>query len=100
MTSPFGHLPEQVSAAASGVLFVARDAEARTHHSAFVAAALADSDAAQRSGRQAAMVVGKFEMRLRLPWIVARAKSQIFIEAIRLDQLARDSSSNRDPTAT
>src|ERR1035441_3806240 len=39
----FRHLPEQVGAAASGVLFLARDAKARTHHSAGIVAALGDS---------------------------------------------------------
>src|ERR1700674_3764355 len=82
------HLPEQVGAAAGGVLFVARDAKARTHDSAFVAAALADSNAAQGSGRQAAVVVGKFEMRLGLPGIIAGTEAEILVEAIRFDELA------------
>src|SRR6266404_2335739 len=85
----FRHLPEQMGAAAGGVLFVSRDAEARTHDSTFVAAALAHSDAAQRSSGQAAVVVGKFEMRLGLPRIISGTEAQVFIEAIRLDELAR-----------
>jgi hypothetical protein len=40
------HLPEQVSAAAGGVFFVAGGAIAGAHDSAFVAAALSDADAA------------------------------------------------------
>ena len=75
---PFRHLPEQVGASAGGVLFVARGAKAGTHHSAVVAAAFADSHAAQRSGGQAAVIVGKFEMRLGLPGIVARAETEDF----------------------
>src|ERR1039458_6187786 len=85
----FRHLPEQVGAAAGGVLFVARDAEAGTHDTAGVAAALADSNAAQGSGGQAAVIVGKSEMRLGLPGIIAGAKPEIFVEAIGLDQFAR-----------
>src|ERR1019366_468431 len=85
----FRHLPEQVSAPAGGVLFIARDAEARTHDSALVAAALADSDAAQGGGRQATVVVGKFEMRLRPPGIITGTEAEIFVEAIGLDELAR-----------
>ena len=85
----FRHLPKQVGTSASGVLFIARDAEAWTHYSAFVAAALADSDAAQRSSGQAAVVVGKFKMRHGLPGIIARAEPEIFVEAIGIDQLAR-----------
>src|SRR6202171_2812875 len=78
-----------MGATAGGVLFVARNAEARTHDSAFVAAALADSDAAHGSSGQAAVVVGEFEMRLRLPGIIAGAAAKIFVQAIRLDELTR-----------
>jgi len=55
------HLPEQVGAAAGGVLFVASDAKARTHDSTFIAPTLAHSDAAQGSGGQTAVVVGKLK---------------------------------------
>src|SRR5258708_7920825 len=72
-----------------GVRLVACDAKARTHDSAFIAPALAHSNTPQRGGCQAAVVIGKFEMRLRLPRIVARSEAEIFVEAIRIDQLAR-----------
>ena len=39
-----GHFPEQVCAAASGVLLFARDAEAGAHDAAFVLAAFAYTD--------------------------------------------------------
>src|ERR1700677_1548685 len=84
-----GHFPEQVCAAASGMLFVARDAEARAHNSTFIAAAFADSHAAQRGRRQAAMVLGKFEMGFGLPRIVVGAEAEIFVQAIGFDELAR-----------
>src|SRR5208282_3024384 len=77
-----------MSAASGGMFFVACDSIARTHDSAFFAAAFAYSHAAQRGGGKAAMVVGKFEMRFWLPGIVACAQAQIFVESIGLDELA------------
>src|ERR1700694_1903062 len=78
-----------MGATARRVLFVARNSEARTHDSAFVAAALADPDAAQRSSGQTAVVVGKFKMSLGLPGIITGTEAKIFIETIRLDELTR-----------
>src|ERR1700682_1354642 len=77
-----------MGATARRVLFVARNSEARTHDSAFVAAALADPDAAQRSSGQTAVVGGKFKMSLGLPGINTGTEAQIFIEKRRLDELA------------
>ncbi len=85
----FGHLPKQVGATAGGVLFLTRDAVAWTHHSAGIVAAFADSHAAPGGRGQAAVVVGQVEVRLRLPGIVARAETQIFVEAVGIDELAR-----------
>src|ERR1039458_5738996 len=72
----FCHLPKQVSATAGGVLFFARHAIAWAHDSAGVATALADSHAAQAGSRETALILRKFEMRLWLPWIVARAEAK------------------------
>ena len=83
------HLPQQVGAAAGGVLFVAGHAKARTHYAAFIVAAFPDSDAAQSGACQAALVFGKLEMSLRLPGIVSGAQAQIFIHPIGLNYLAR-----------
>src|SRR5215467_2017115 len=70
------HLPQQVGTAASGVFFFASGAEAWTHHTAFVAAALAYSDALQSDGGEAAVVVNKLEVSFRLPGIIAGAKAE------------------------
>ncbi len=50
-------LPQQVRTAAGGVFFVVRDAVAGTHHAALLAAALADTHAAQCGVGHAAAVV-------------------------------------------
>src|SRR5579885_3425988 len=47
----FGHFPEQVSAAAGGMLLFAGGAKAGTHHATFVLAAFADSHATQAGAR-------------------------------------------------
>ena len=70
------------------MFFFASGAETRTHYSAFIVTALADSHASQRGVREAAMVFGKLEVGLRLPRFVLGAQSQIFIQLIRLDYLA------------
>ena len=82
------HLPEQVSAAAGGVFFIVGGAPTGTHHAAFFAAALANTDAAQRSVREAAMILRELEMGLRLPRCVVRAQAEIFVELVGTDQLA------------
>src|SRR6267378_3929340 len=88
-----GHLPEQVRAAAGGVLFFAGHAEAGTHHPTFVVAALPHSDAAQGGMREAAMVMGKLEMGGRLPGEGSRPCG-------RARRACRGSSSIRDPRRT
>src|SRR4051794_34172416 len=86
------HLPEQVSAAAGGMHFLASDHVAGAHGvlmtAAILAATLADADAAQRGAREAALVIGIFEVGVGLPGLVVGAESQVFIDAIRLDNLA------------
>ena len=83
------HLPQQVGAAASGVLFVAGHAKARTHYTAFIVAAFPYTYAAQSGACQAALIFGKLEMSLRLPGIVFSAQAQILIHPIGLNYLAR-----------
>ncbi len=87
-TSPLRHLPEQVSAAAGGVLFFVGGAPARAHHAAFFAAALADSDAAQRGVREAAVIEQELEVRLGLPRRVVRAEAKVLVELVGLDHFA------------
>src|SRR5712692_7610970 len=78
-----------MSASARGVLFFARDAKTRTHHSTFIAPALSHADAAQGRARQAAMVIGKLEVCWRLPWFIVRPEAKVFVQPVRLDHLAR-----------
>src|ERR1035438_2783922 len=82
------HLPEQVGAAAGGVFFVVRGAVAGAHEAAFFAAALAHSDATQRGLGQAAVVCRELEVSFRLPRSVVGAQAEVFVELVRLDQLA------------
>ena len=77
------HLPEQVSAAASGVLFFVRGALTGTHHAAFFAAAFANANAAKSRMRKAAVIQRKLEMRLGLPGRVVRTEAKIFVELVR-----------------
>src|SRR5580704_762154 len=78
------HLPEQVSAAAGGVFFVVRGAPTGTHHAAVLAmafaAAFADAHAAQRGGREAAVIVGELEAGRGLPGSVVGAEAEIGVE--------------------
>src|SRR5260370_29082983 len=85
----FGHLPKQVGAATSGVLFFASHAKAGTHHSAFELAALAHTHTAKRCLRQAAIVLGKFEMGFRLPGTMVHAQTQVLIHFVGTDQFTR-----------
>ena len=75
-----GHLPEQVGAAAGGVLLFVRHPPARAHDAAFLAAAFSDADAAQHGVGQAAVVVGKLEVGLGVPGLVVGAQAQILIQ--------------------
>src|SRR6267378_2153653 len=87
-----GHLPEQVGAAAGRVLLVASNAEAGTHDTAVVLAALSHADATQRGPGQTAMVVflilGKLKMSFRFPGMVVGTETQIFVETIRFNDFA------------
>jgi len=88
------HLPEEMGAAAGGVFFFMRGAPAGAHDAAFFAAALADTDAAQRGMTQAAVVEGELKVRLGLPRCVVLAEAEISVElvgrlSLRANQLAR-----------
>ena len=74
-----------MGAAAGRVLLLARHAEARAHDAALVVTAFADSNATQSGVREAAVVLREFEVRVRAPRIVVGAKTQIFIQPVRLD---------------
>src|SRR5579863_162916 len=77
-----GHFPEQVSAAAGGVLFFAGGAVAGTHDTAFVAAAFSHAHAAQGRVRQAALIGGKLEASCRLPGSIVRSQAKILVELV------------------
>src|SRR5581483_105895 len=85
---PFGHFPEQVRAPTGGVLLFASGTKTGTHHATFILAAFANSNAAQGGTGQASMVFGKLKMGLRLPGPILRTEAQVFIQPVRLDDLA------------
>ncbi len=70
----FGHLPEQVGAAAGGVLLFMGHTPAGTHDAALFAPAFSHADAAQSGVRQAAVVMGKLEVGFGVPGFVVRAQ--------------------------
>src|SRR5437667_7709856 len=76
-------------AAASGMLFLPSHAEAGAHDAALILATLANAHTTQGCLGQAAVVVGKFEMRFRLPGLVIRTEAQVSVHSIRPDQFAR-----------
>src|SRR5690348_704733 len=82
-----------MSAAARRVPFFPRDHETRAHDVLLAASrkppALAHAHAAQRRARKTPVIVGKFEMRLRFPGAVFRAKPQIFVNPIGIHDLPR-----------
>ena len=92
-----GHLPEQVGAAAGGVLLFVGHAPAGTHDAAFFAAAFSYADAAQSGVGQAAVVMGKLEVGLGVPGIVVRRPAADFHPCDRARPLCRDSSSRPGP---
>src|SRR5919109_2589118 len=69
------HLPEDVRASARRVLLLARDHVARAHHAAIGTPALPDTDAAQCSVLEAAVILGEREVRLHPRRRVARPQS-------------------------
>src|SRR5579872_2340404 len=85
----FGHLPEQVSAAAGGMFFFSRYPETGAHYAAVVVPALADANTTQCGSRKAAFILGKLEVRLRFPGMMVCAEAEIFVELVRLDELSR-----------
>ena len=71
------------------MLFFASHAEAGAHDAALILATLANAYATKSCFSQAAMVVGKFEMRFWLPRLVIRTQAQVSVHSIRPDQFAR-----------
>src|SRR5438270_512698 len=84
-----GHLPEEVGAAAGGVLFFVGGAPTGAHDAAFFAAAFAYSDTTQGGMREAAMIFGELEMCFRLPRCVIWAQAQVFVEPVGLKHFSR-----------
>src|SRR6185312_17476014 len=78
-----------MGAAARGMLLFPRDAETGAHQAAFVLPALPDPNAAQGGFGEASVVLGKLEVSLRLPRLVARSQPEVIIHFVRQDDLAR-----------
>src|SRR5690242_13684243 len=62
---------------------------AGAHGTAIHATALPYSDTAQGSSGETAFVIGKCEVRFRLSRIVGGTEAQVFVQAIRINNLAR-----------
>jgi len=79
------HLPEQMSAAPSGVFLFERGSVAGAHDAAFGVAALANTDAAESGFGEAAVIGGEFESSFGLPRRIVGAEAKIFVELVGLD---------------
>ena len=73
---------------AGGVHLLAGRHVARTHSALLVFAALAHANTARRSLGKVAMIVRKQEVGFEVRRIVVGAEAKIFIELVRIDQLA------------
>src|SRR6476620_11186528 len=76
-----------MGAASGGMFFFVSGAPAGAHHATFLAAAFTDSDATECGVREAAVILRKLKVCLRLPWGVARAEAEIFVKLV--GQLSR-----------
>src|SRR6476660_5850071 len=84
----FQHFKEQTCATARAMHFFPRDPIARAHGLAFLTPAFADADATERSPGEAIVVPRKLKVCPWLRWPVVDTESQIFIDAVWLDNLA------------
>src|SRR6186997_2712200 len=74
--------------AARGVLLLAEHHVARTHRAAAMAPALTYAHTAERRVREAAVVLGELEVRLRCCGRVVRAEAQVRRTRVGIDHLA------------
>src|SRR5581483_2889585 len=65
------------------------NAKAWAHHSAVILSTCADANAAKCCPSQAALVVGKFEVRFGAPRLVIRSESQVFVQLVWANELSR-----------
>src|SRR6185369_5249305 len=79
------------------MLLLERNHVARAHHTVLVLPAFADTDAAQRGTREAAAIVRKSEVCFRLPRIVRSAQTEILVQLVRINELARVHAAARIP---
>ena len=86
---PVDHLPEQSRAPARGVLLLARDHVAGTHHAAVRVATVADADAAERRVLEAAVILLEREVGLQPRRRVVRSEPKVVRDPIGVDDLAR-----------
>src|SRR6185312_11875268 len=87
------HLPKQMRATSGGVFLFMRDHVTWAHglvieNIGAFAAAVPYPHASQRGMRELAFVVRELEMSFGLPWVVVSPEPQIFIQPIRVDNLA------------
>src|SRR5579884_1361927 len=83
-----------VGASARGMPLLMRHHEAGTHGVirglvSIFSAAFTNANAAQSRMSKAAVIIRKFEVGFRIPWMIVRSKPQIFIHAVRIHDLSR-----------
>ena len=85
----FEHLEQQTGTAARGVFLLTGGAIARAHDPGFVAAALADTDAAVGGDAEPVVVVGVGEMGGGLGGPVVRTPPQVLVQPVREHHFSR-----------
>jgi hypothetical protein len=83
------HFEKQMGAAPRRVHFFARRFEARAHRFAFETATLADAETTLRGESKTALVFGKLEVGVNASRLMIRPDTQIGVQWIRIDHLAR-----------
>src|SRR6185437_5469949 len=83
------HLKQHVRTTARRVLFFQRDHVTGTHHAFFFTSAFAYTDAAHGRMPEAAFILGKLEMSLRLPRGKVGAEAQVLVDGEWIDDFIR-----------
>ena len=84
---PLQHLKEQAGTSTRAMLFFTGDHVAGAHGAAIHAAALPHADAAQGSSGETSFIIRKCEVCSGLSRVVGGAEAQVFVKAIRVDNL-------------
>ena len=82
------HFKEHAGTPARRMLLLVGDHVAGAHRAAFIAPAFAHADAAFGGTDEVPLVVGKFEIRFRLPWTVIGAEPEMLFRLCSVDELS------------